>query len=104
PLVFTSTNKVYGDLPDLAFEQSETRYYPQNSQIKQNGINENQPLTFHSPYGASKGAADQYVLDYARSYNLKAVVFRMSCIYGPQDRKSTRLNSSHVKISYAVFC
>jgi len=83
PLIFTSTNKVYGDLPNLAFEHTETRYYPINSHIKQNGISESQPLNFHSPYGSSKGAADQYVLDYARSYNLKAVVFRMSCIYGP---------------------
>lgn len=83
PLVFTSTNKVYGDLPNLEFEQSETRYHPKDNQIKQRGISEAQPLNFHSPYGSSKGAADQYVLDYARSYNLKAVVFRMSCIYGP---------------------
>src|SRR3712207_8270626 len=83
-------------------------------------IGEEQPLDFHSPYGCSKGAADQYVLDYARIYGLPAVVFRMSCIYGPhqrgnedqgwvahfvlQDRKSTRLNSSHANISYAVFC
>lgn len=83
PLVFTSTNKVYGDLPNLEFEQTETRYYPKDGHIKQSGISEAQPLSFHSPYGSSKGAADQYVLDYVRSYNLKAVVFRMSCIYGP---------------------
>src|SRR5690554_5329146 len=83
PLIFTSTNKVYGDLPNLAFEQTETRYYPIDSHIKRNGISEGQPLNFHSPYGSSKGAADQYVLNYARSYHLKAVVFRMSCIYGP---------------------
>lgn len=83
PLVFTSTNKVYGDLPNLEFEQTETRYHPKDSHIKQRGISEAQPLTFHSPYGSSKGAADQYVLDYARSYNLQTVVFRMSCIYGP---------------------
>ena len=83
PLVFTSTNKVYGDLFDLEFEQTETRYSPHNDNIKHNGIGESQPLSFHSPYGSSKGASDQYVLDYARSYNLKAVVFRMSCIYGP---------------------
>ena len=83
PLLFTSTNKVYGDLPNLEFEQTETRYHPEDKHIKQHGISETQPLNFHSPYGASKGAADQYVLDYARSYNLKAVVFRMSCIYGP---------------------
>ena len=83
PIIFTSTNKVYGDLPNLEFEATETRYAPKDSKIKQQGISELQALNFHSPYGSSKGAADQYVLDYARSYNLKAVVFRMSCIYGP---------------------
>src|SRR5690606_28963475 len=83
PLIFTSTNKVYGDLPDLEFEQRDSRYHPKDTRIKQSGISEAQPLNFHSPYGSSKGAADQYVLDYARSYQLKAVVFRMSCIYGP---------------------
>lgn len=83
PLIFTSTNKVYGDLPDLEFEQRDSRYHPKDAHIKQSGISEAQPLNFHSPYGSSKGAADQYVLDYARSYQLKAVVFRMSCIYGP---------------------
>lgn len=84
PLIFTSTNKVYGDLPDLELEQSETRYFPKDNFTRNNGISESQALNFHSPYGSSKGAADQYVLDYARSYNLKAVVFRMSCIYGPR--------------------
>jgi CDP-paratose 2-epimerase len=83
PIIFTSTNKVYGDLQDLDFEQSESRYYPKDSEVKENGISEDQVLNFHSPYGSSKGAAEQYVLDYARSYKLKAVVFRMSCIYGP---------------------
>src|SRR5690606_17009703 len=83
PLIFTSTNKVYGDLPDLEFEQRDSRYHPKDAHIKQSGISEAQPLNFHSPYGSSKGAADQYVLDYARSYQLKAVVFRMSCVYGP---------------------
>ncbi len=83
PLIFTSTNKVYGDLPNLEFEQTDTRYSPKDIGIKENGVSELQPLNFHSPYGSSKGAADQYVLDYARSFNLKTVVFRMSCIYGP---------------------
>src|SRR5690606_17852749 len=83
PLIFTSTNKVYGDLSNLEFDHSEFRYFPKDNHIMQNGINEYQMLNFHSPYGSSKGAADQYVLDYARSYGLKAVVFRMSCIYGP---------------------
>ncbi len=82
-LIFTSTNKVYGDLHNLEFEATETRYVAKDLKVSQHGIDELQPLNFHSPYGSSKGAADQYVLDYARSYNLKAAVFRMSCIYGP---------------------
>ena len=79
-VVFTSTNKVYGGLEDVAVVENETRYefrdYP-------TGIPESRPLDFHAPYGCSKGAADQYVRDYARIYGLPTVVFRMSCIYGP---------------------
>ena len=83
PLVFTSTNKVYGNLADLEFIKDGTRYAPKDSSIRERGIGENRPLDFHSPYGCSKGAADQYVVDYARTYQLPALVFRMSCIYGP---------------------
>jgi CDP-paratose 2-epimerase len=83
PLVFTSTNKVYGTLGDLQFTSAATRYAPVDSFIRERGIAENRPLDFHSPYGCSKGAADQYVIDYARTYGLPAIVFRMSCIYGP---------------------
>jgi CDP-paratose 2-epimerase len=83
PLIFTSTNKVYGALPDVALVRNGQRYVPVSQQVRDNGIAETRPLDFHSPYGCSKGAADQYVLDYARSYALPAVVFRMSCIYGP---------------------
>ena len=83
PLVFTSTNKVYGTLGDLQFTSGSTRYAPVDSFIRERGIAENRPLDFHSPYGCSKGAADQYVIDYARTYRLPALVFRMSCIYGP---------------------
>lgn len=83
PLVFTSTNKVYGNLGDLQFTSGATRYVPVDSFIRERGIAENRPLDFHSPYGCSKGAADQYVIDYARTYRLPALVFRMSCIYGP---------------------
>ena len=83
PLVFTSTNKVYGGLEDLQFELSGARYLPTDKHVKAHGISERRPLDFHSPYGCSKGTADQYVLDYARSYGLPTVVFRMSCIYGP---------------------
>jgi CDP-paratose 2-epimerase len=82
-LIFTSTNKVYGALDDVSLEKSGQRYQPVNYAIRARGIDERRPLDFHSPYGCSKGAADQYVLDYARSYELPAIVFRMSCIYGP---------------------
>ena len=83
PLIFTSTNKVYGALDDVPLLKTERRYVPLNPQVSENGISEARPLDFHSPYGCSKGAADQYVLDYTRSFGLPAVVFRMSCIYGP---------------------
>lgn len=83
PMLFTSTNKVYGALEDLEVRAGETRYQPVDRQTRERGVAEDRPLDFHSPYGCSKGAADQYVLDYSRSYGLKTVVFRMSCIYGP---------------------
>ena len=82
PLVFTSTNKVYGDLESVELELAGDRYMPKNG-IAEHGVGELIGLDFHSPYGCSKGSADQYVRDYARSYDLPAVVFRMSCIYGP---------------------
>lgn len=82
PLVFTSTNKVYGGLPDVKLRLNNARYEPENQHLRKHGISENRPLDFHSPYGCSKGTADQYVLDYARTFGLPAVVFRMSCIYG----------------------
>ncbi len=80
-LVFTSTNKVYGSMADLPLQMNCTRYQPLDAATR-TGINEERPLDFHSPYGCSKGAADQYVLDYARTFGIPAVVFRMSCIYG----------------------
>ncbi|MGC9396484.1 MAG: NAD-dependent epimerase/dehydratase family protein [Anaerolineae bacterium] len=80
-LLFASTNKVYGGMESLIVEELETRYayrdYPR-------GIPETYPLDFHSPYGVSKGAGDQYVRDYARIYGMPTVVFRQSCIYGPR--------------------
>jgi CDP-paratose 2-epimerase len=79
-LVFTSTNKVYGALDDIPLVALATRYHPA---ADLRGIGEAHPLSFHSPYGCSKGTADQYVLDYARGYGVNATVFRMSCIYGP---------------------
>jgi CDP-paratose 2-epimerase len=80
PLIFTSTNKVYGRLPDIELQPNCNRYQPVEVL---RGISEDRLLDFHSPYGCSKGAADQYVLDYARTFGIPAVVFRMSCIYGP---------------------
>jgi CDP-paratose 2-epimerase len=82
PLVFASTNKVYGDLGDLEFDLVDGRYWPRDPHIARSGIGEDRPLDFHTPYGCSKGAADQYVLDYARSFGLRTAVLRMSCIYG----------------------
>ncbi|HEX2222609.1 MAG TPA: NAD-dependent epimerase/dehydratase family protein, partial [Thermoanaerobaculia bacterium] len=83
PLIFTSTNKVYGGMEDVALRLRGLRYEPCDDGLCARGFGEDRRLDFHSPYGASKGAADQYVLDYARSYNLRTAVFRMSCIYGP---------------------
>jgi CDP-paratose 2-epimerase len=82
-LLFTSTNKVYGALDDLPLTADGRRYGPQDRAIAARGIDERRHLDFHSPYGCSKGAAEQYVLDYARTFRLPATVFRMSCIYGP---------------------
>ena len=83
PLVFTSTNKVYGALEDVRLVKGGARYQPEDTGLRAGGIDEARAVEFHSPYGCSKGAADQYVLDYARTFRLPAVVFRMSCIYGP---------------------
>jgi CDP-paratose 2-epimerase len=77
-LLFTSTNKVYGELNEHLLLSGKTRYEFRDVA----GISERQPLDFHSPYGCSKGAADQYVHDYARMFGIPTVVFRMSCIAG----------------------
>lgn len=82
-LLFSSTNKVYGVLPDVDVRPRGNRYVPVDEHLRMHGIDERRSLDFHSPYGCSKGAADQYVLDYSRSFGLRAAVFRMSCIYGP---------------------
>lgn len=79
--LFASTNKVYGSLENIPIVEATQRYTFADSALK--GVTEAQQLDFHSPYGCSKGAADQYVRDYARLYGLKTVVFRQSCIYGP---------------------
>jgi len=82
PIVFASTNKVYGDLADLKFDLRGDKYVAADPAVAANGISEARPLDFHTPYGCSKGAADQYVLDYARSFDMRTAVLRMSCIYG----------------------
>ena len=81
-LLFTSTNKVYGSLEKVPVHVDGTRYRARDAGFT--GVTEEEPLDFHSPYGCSKGAADQYVRDYARIYGLRTTVFRMSCIAGPR--------------------
>jgi CDP-paratose 2-epimerase len=83
PVVFTSTNKVYGCCEDVPLARNGSRYEPLDPRIRRRGISETRPLEFRSPYGCSKGTADQYVIDYARTFGIPAAVFRMSCIYGP---------------------
>ena len=80
-VIYPSTNKVYGELGELRMEEKNKRYEFTNKKYK-GGINESHNLDFHSPYGCSKGAADQYVRDYARIFGLKTITFRQSCIYG----------------------
>ncbi len=82
-VVFTSTNKVYGGMEDARIVERDTRYEYADNRYR-SGVDEDRPLDFHSPYGCSKGAADQYVRDYYRIYGLRTTVFRMSCIYGPR--------------------
>ena len=79
--VYASTNKVYGNLEQLAIKEEDSRYSLVDCV---NGVDENINLDFHSPYGCSKGGADQYFVDYGRIYGLSTVVFRQSCIYGPR--------------------
>lgn len=78
-LLYSSTNKVYGDLEQYCYEETPTRW---TCIDRPNGFAEDTPLSFQSPYGCSKGAADQYVLDYARVFGLRTIVFRHSSMYG----------------------
>ena len=79
--LYSSTNKVYGELEDVKIMETSSRYAFVNMK---SGVSEERNLDFHSPYGSSKGTADQYVRDYARIYGLRTIVFRQSCIYGPR--------------------
>jgi CDP-paratose 2-epimerase len=78
-VIYASSNKVYGALDGLNLQEGPSRYFPAR---ETRGIDESASLEFHTPYGCSKGAADQYLLDYARCFNLNTVVFRHSTIYG----------------------
>jgi CDP-paratose 2-epimerase len=79
-VIYSSTNKVYGAMEDVRVKEIKGKYQYQDLAW---GIDEKRILDFYSPYGCSKGSADQYVRDYARIYGLKTVIFRQSCIYGP---------------------
>ena len=79
PLLYASTNKVYGEMIDIGAVENNGRYAYGSLPF---GVAEERNLDFHSPYGCSKGAADQYVIDYHRIYGLRTIVFRQSCIYG----------------------
>lgn len=79
-IIYASTNKVYGGMENINVNNDGSKYYYANLP---NGISEEQQLDFHSPYGCSKGGAEQYVRDYSRIYGLKTICFRQSCIYGP---------------------
>ncbi len=80
-VIFSSTNKVYGGMENVKIIEKKTRYAYKNLPF---GVSEKEMLDFHSPYGCSKGAADQYIRDYERIYDIPTVVFRQSCIYGPR--------------------
>jgi CDP-paratose 2-epimerase len=84
PVIFASTNKVYGRVLDLDEMRREDQRCAPASDTYESGVSEAAPLDFHSPYGCSKGAADQYVRDYARVFDLRTAVMRMSCVYGPR--------------------
>jgi len=80
-VIYASTNKVYGGMEDLIIKEDQSQYYYKDFPY---GISEERYLDFHSPYGCSKGSGDQYVRDYARIYDLRTIVLRQSCIYGPR--------------------
>jgi CDP-paratose 2-epimerase len=84
PVIFASTNKVYGSLGDMGMIELDDRYIPADEHVRAYGVSEEHKLDFCTPYGCSKGVADQYVLDYAKSYGVPTAVLRMSCIYGPR--------------------
>ncbi|HET6613828.1 MAG TPA: NAD-dependent epimerase/dehydratase family protein, partial [Kofleriaceae bacterium] len=86
PLVYTSSSRVYGDLDDLSVVELATRYAPADGHLAASGISESRPLSPSAPCACSKSAADQYVIDYGRTFGLPAVALRVSCVYGPFQR------------------
>jgi CDP-paratose 2-epimerase len=90
-IVYSSTNKVYGNFDDLNFIEEDTRYVCKDFP---NGFDTSMPLNFQSPYGCSKGAADQYLLDYSRIFNLNTLVFRHSSMYG--DRQFSTIDQGWI--------
>ena len=82
-LIYASTSRVYGPLEHVALREAGDRYEPEDPVLLRSGISEAHPLDFYGLSGCSKGAGDQYVLDYARNFGLPAMVFRLSCVYGP---------------------
>ena len=96
--IFASTNKVYGDLADVALDETNDAYLPRDPAMRAKGIGEDRPLDFHTPYGCSKGAADQYVLDYARSFGVPTcghaheLHLWPSARWGPRTRAGWRIS------------
>lgn len=86
--VFTSSGKVYGSLHNIELTENHTRYLLKEPSIYNHGFNESMPVRFNTPYGCSKGSADQYVLDYFSSFNIPSVVLRLGSIYGPHQHGS----------------
>jgi len=84
-LLYSSSNKVYGSLAGVRLTEEATRYTALDYAL---GVDEHAPLDFRTPYGCSKGAAEQYVLEYARTYGLRTAVFRHSTIYGGRQRST----------------
>lgn len=84
PVIFASTNKVYGALEDLEMMELDDSCMPISGDVQHRGISESRALSFCTPYGCSKGVADQYMADYAASFGIPTSVLRMSCVYGPR--------------------
>src|ERR1700733_8386553 len=94
-VVYASSNKVYGELEDCELVELPTRYEP----VGKKGVDEHARLEFYTPYGCSKGAADQYMLEYARNFNLNTVVFRHSTIYGGRQISTFRSGLGRLVLS-----